>query len=96
MAPHWSPGRPALSALRALDLNGARYSATAPAPGPVAVSVPVTTAHWTLPSPPRRGPCRRACHPALTPAPLHWGGGTIARFWTAAGLPYKSAAFVHG
>jgi len=37
MAPHWSPGHPALSALRALDHNGARYSATAPAPGPVAV-----------------------------------------------------------
>jgi len=60
------------------------------------VPVPATKAPWTAPRPARRAPCSRAYHPALTPALLYWGGGTVGRFWTASDLPDKADVFIHG
>ena len=79
-----------------LLLNGARHPATSPAPGPVAAPVPATTSPRTGPRPARRALCSRAYHPALTPAPLYWGGGTVGRFCTATDLPDKTDVLVHG
>lgn len=70
-----------------LLIDDARHPASALAPGAVPVPALATTVQWTPPPPSRRVLCSRAYDSHLILFRLHWGGGTLGRFWKAAGLP---------